>query len=87
MPLLHELDIIIDERINKGCMDIIIIDDIMLYDDTQEYEASHQKLTMDILPKNDRNCLDKILLKFKETHDATILTKEQGWLIFTPQII
>jgi len=85
MPLSEELKLIKELRINKGAKDLILIDDIMLYDDDNQYEASHQKKTMDILPKKDRNCLGQFIDIFQDSHKPTILNKEQGWLILEPK--
>jgi hypothetical protein len=85
MPLYQELLFIKENRIDKGAKDFILVDDIMLYDDDNEYESSSQKLTMDILPKENRNYLSKFLDLFSNSHDSEILTREQGYLILLPK--
>lgn len=85
MPLYQELLFIKENRIDKGAKDFILVDDIMLYDDDNEYESSSQKLTMDILPKENRNYLSKFLDLFINSHNSEILTREQGYLILSPK--
>lgn len=85
MPLYEELQIVKKLRIDKGAKDLIIIDDIMLYDDDNQYEASHQKQTMDILPREHRNYLSKFISLYQDSHTAKILKSEQGWLILEPK--
>lgn len=85
MPLYQELLFIKEQRIDKRAKDFILVDDIMLYDDDREYEASSQKLTMDILPKEHRNYLPKFLELFNNSHNSEILTQEQGYLILSPK--
>lgn len=85
MPLYEELQIVKKLRVDKGAKDLIIIDDIMLYDDDNQYEASHQKLTMDILPREHRNYLNKFISLYKDSHTPTVLKSEQGWLILEPK--
>lgn len=84
MPLYEELQIIKELRVDKGAKDFILIDDIMLYDDENEYEASHQKANMDILPRDKRNYLKKFVEMFDTTHDSELITQEQGYLLFHP---
>lgn len=85
MPLNEELKLIKRMRADNGAKDVILIDDVMLYDDDNEYQASHQKKTMDILPKEHRNHLNKFISLFETTHNPTILRQEQGWLILRPK--
>lgn len=85
MPLYEELQIVKKLRVDKGAKDLIIVDDIMLYDDDNQYEASHQKQTMDILPREHRNYLNKFLSLYQDSHNPTILKSEQGWLILEPK--
>ena len=85
MPLYEELQIVKKLRIDKGAKDLIIVDDIMLYDDDNQYEASHQKQTMDILPREHRNYLNKFISLYEASHTSTILKSEQGWLILEPK--
>lgn len=85
MPLYEELQIVKKLRVDKGAKDLIIVDDIMLYDDDNQYEASHQKQTMDILPREHRNYLSKFISLYQDSHTAKILKSEQGWLILEPK--
>ena len=57
----------------------------MLYDDDNQYEASHQKQTMDILPREHRNYLNRFISLYEASHTPTILKSEQGWLILEPK--
>jgi hypothetical protein len=85
MPLYEELNVIKKLRTDKGAKDVILVDDIMLYDDERSYEAGHQKSKTEVLPKEHRNQLNKFIEIFKDSHNPRILTSEQGWLFLEPK--
>ncbi len=89
LPLWKELNIIKELRINNGAKsDVIIVDDCSIWDESDRvYDDDHKKKTIwdKLEPRNHRNYLPKFIELFKDTHNSEILTKENGWLIFTPK--
>lgn len=90
MPLIKEMGLIKELRADRGAKDIILIDDISLYDDSdRQYDDDHKKKpnAEKLLPKLHRNYLNKIIENFKETHNSQVITLEQGFLLMTPKMV
>lgn len=88
MPLWEEVNIIKNLRPNSK--DLILIDDISLYDDSdRKYNDDHKlkSFASKLLPKQHRNYLPKIIDLFKNTHSSTILENENGYLILEPNLV
>lgn len=89
MPLVQELELILKHRVSKGAKDVILIDDISLYDGSERiYVADHKKSerAKELAPILHQNYLPKFIEWLAPTHDHNIITQEQGWLIFTPRV-
>jgi hypothetical protein len=82
LPLDEELSIIQSHRKNKK--DVIVIDDLQLYEDAQYqhktwfYEKLQEELGL-------RKSADFIESMFKETHDINKYFAHQGYILLTPK--
>lgn len=85
LPLLTEMAAVKRLRADKGFKDIILLDDIMLYDDENSYPGNSWKTALDIMPRKNRNCYREILHFFDETHTSQIFNQENGFVIFSPK--
>ena len=87
MPLITELNIIKKLRVKNGCKDLILIDDISLYDQNGKYSYEHKHENPNTLPRDDwmKNGIDKIISTLEETHDYSIIPNQNGWLLFEPK--
>jgi hypothetical protein len=85
LPLLNELQLLKDERASKGYKDIILLDDLFLYDDDNKYPGDGWKAKLDILPRKDRNKHEQIVSFFNETHSATRTFDDNGYVSFVPK--
>ena len=88
MPLVKELKLIKDIRTSKGAKDLIVIDDISLYDESEtKYDDDHKKkdIAHKLLPRLHRNYLPTIIADFNGTHNSILSVLEQGFLILEPK--
>lgn len=85
LPLLTEMAAVKRLRADKGFKDIILLDDIMLYDDENAYPGNSWKAALDIMPRKNRNCYREILSFFDETHTSQRFAEENGFVIFFPK--
>lgn len=88
MPLVQELELIIKHRVSKGARDVILIDDISLYDESDRaYAHDHKKSerAKELAPLLHVNYLPKIIEWLAPTHLYQIFPQEQGWIVFTPR--
>jgi hypothetical protein len=86
MPLWEEVNII--KRLRPISKDLILIDDISLFDDSNfKYDDDHKlkSIAHKLLPKLHRNYLHKIINLFDDTHNSEVMKNEQGYLILTPK--
>lgn len=83
MPLEEELNIITSMRDTKN--DVIVIDDLQLYDDGP---FQHKTWVYDNLQKELglRKSSDFIKQMFEKTHDIETLYAHQGYLLITPKL-
>lgn len=79
LPLTKEAEII--SRLRKGKRDVIIMDDLRIYEDGP-YENGN--VPPDALPKMNRN-IDFIYEYFSETHDIHKLYQEEGYIFLLPR--
>ncbi len=90
MPLIEELKLIKELRINNGAKDVILIDDISLYDESgiYKYDDDHKKkdIAQKLLPRLHRNYFSKIIEDFQETHKYVVFGQEQGYLSLVPKL-
>ena len=82
LPLLTEMATVKRLRADRGFKDIILLDDIMLYDDENAYPGNGWKAALDIMPRKNRNCYREILSFFDETHTSQRFAEENGFVIF-----
>lgn len=88
MPLVQELELILKHRVSKGAKDVILIDDISLYDESDRaYAHDHKKSerAKELAPILHQNFLPKFIEWFAPTHDYQIFPQEQGWIAFLPR--
>jgi len=86
LPLVQELEIIRDLRAAKGFKDVILLDDLMLYDEDNIYPDSHLKLEHDIKPKGKYiNAYMRILTTLIDTHDYQVFNKFSGYVVIYPR--
>ncbi len=88
LPLIKELEIIKELRADKGGRDLLLADDISLYDDSDfRYEDDHKKrnIAAKILPKKDKGKLPFVANFLNETHTSQILPNEQGYVLYLPK--
>lgn len=85
LPLWEELKLWKELRIDKGARDVIVCDDIFLYDMKDRYEDNITRLGPGAVPDAQRNYLPKFIELFKETHVSKIITEAQGTLILQPK--
>ncbi len=78
LPLEKEIEIIRTSR--PYCKDILIIDDLRIYEDGP-YENGNAP--EDTLPKGDRN-VDFVFDHFAATHHISRLYRDEGYIILTP---
>jgi len=88
MPLISELNIIKEIRVKNGCKDLILIDDISLYDQNGKYSYEHKHQNPNTLPRDDwmKNGIEKIIETLKQSHNFSINPNQNGWLLFEPKI-
>jgi len=88
MPLISELNIIKKLRIDNGCKDLILIDDISLYDQNNKYNYECKHENPSSLPRDEwmKNGIDKIISTLETTHSFSVLSNQNGWLLFEPKI-
>jgi len=88
MPLISELNLIKELRIKNGCKDLILIDDISLYDQNGVYAYEHKHQNPNSLPRDEwmKNGIKKIMSTLEDSHSSSILSNQNGWLLFTPKI-
>ena len=87
MPLISELNIIKNTRVKMGCKDVILIDDISLYDMDGKYNYDSKHENPSTLPKDEwmKNSLDKIIKIMDDTHKSSVLRDQNGWLLLEPK--
>lgn len=86
MPLWDELNII--KKLRPNSKDLILIDDISLYDDSSyKYDDDHKlkEIASKLLPRIHKNYLPKFIELFTDTHIHSILKNEQGYLLLEPK--
>ncbi len=84
-PILNEINIIKDLRVNRGAKDFILIDDAMLYDEINRYEDKVERLGSGAVPPEYRKLLPKIIDLMKDTHKSQVITIAQGFLALHPK--
>jgi len=87
MPLMSELKTIKELRIKYGCKDLILIDDVSLYDANGKFKYEYKHENPSTLPRDEwmKNSIDKIINTLDETHYHSILENQNGWLLFEPK--
>lgn len=88
MPLISELNLIKELRIKNGCKDLILIDDISLYDQNNKYNYEYKHQNPSSLPRDEwmKNGIDKIISTLEATHSSSVLSNQNGWLLFEPKV-
>lgn len=84
LPLLKELELVKSLRIDKGAKDVIVCDDLMLYDNRDIYDDNVARLGENAVPEEYRNHLPRFLELFQKTHKSYINKAAQGTLILEP---
>lgn len=79
LPLVHESAII--HRLRKGKRDVIIMDDLRIYEDGP---FTNGNVPADALPKEDRN-IDFVYKYFNATHSVHKLYQEEGYILLLPK--
>jgi hypothetical protein len=85
LPLITELELIRDERAAKGFKDVILMDDLMIFDDEQRYPSDDWKGKLDIRPRKYINSRDKILNILSATHQYEVYMEDSGFVIIAPK--
>lgn len=85
LPLLREMRFVKKNRLDKGFKDIILIDDLMIFDEENVYPDQEWKNKLDISPRKDKNCWKQILNMFSQTHAAQVFKENSGYVIFSPK--
>lgn len=87
MPLMSELKTIKELRTKYGCKDLILVDDISLYDSNGKFKYEYKHENPSTLPRDEwmKNSIDKIIDMFNETHHHSILENQNGWLLLEPK--
>lgn len=87
MPLMSELKTIKELRTKYGCKDLILVDDISLYDSNGKFKYEYKHENPSTLPRDEwmKNSIDKIIDMFNETHHYSILENQNGWLLLEPK--
>lgn len=87
MPLMSELKTIKELRTKYGCKDLILVDDISLYDSNGKFKYEYKHENPSTLPRDEwmKNSIDKITDMFNETHHHSILENQNGWLLLEPK--
>ncbi|MFM9826079.1 hypothetical protein [Flavobacterium sp.] len=83
LPLWEELNLI--KKLRPNNKDVFLMDDAMIFSETEVFPDNHCKLSAAIQPKLHINYLDKIKNFFNETHNSELFYKESGYIIFTPK--
>lgn len=86
LPVWEEMKVIKELRIDKGEKDVIVIDDIMLYDNRDIYDDRVSRLEPGSCPDEQRKYLDKILDLTSASHKSKLIKEAQGTLILEPKI-
>jgi hypothetical protein len=86
LPAWNEIKIIKELRIDKGARDLILLDDIMLYDEREDYEDSVARLSGNQpVPPQYRTILKRSIELLKDTHKAVRHVIAQGILVLEPR--
>lgn len=85
LPLITELELIRDERAAKGIKDVILMDDLMIFDEVNHYPGEDWKAKLDIKPRKHVNARDKILSILSATHTNEVFNDDNGFVIFSPK--
>lgn len=85
LPLLKEMEFVKNNRLDKGFKDIVLIDDLMIFDEENTYPDQAWKNKIDISPRRDKNCWKQILNMFSQTHSAQVFKENSGYVIFSPK--
>lgn len=85
LPALEEIKIIKELRIDKGARDLILLDDVMLYDELDRYEDTVERLGPGAVPPEYRTIMKKAIELLKGTHKHQLHTIAQGILILEPR--
>lgn len=83
LPLWEELNLI--KELRPQNKDVFLMDDAMIFSETEVFPDSHCKLSAAIQPKICINYLDKIKNFFEETHNSQLFYEESGFLLITPK--
>ena len=83
LPLWNELNLIKELRPNNK--DVILLDDCMIFSQTEVFPDEHLKKTHAINTEIYANHLDKIRNLFSETHNSELFYKDSGYLIISPK--
>lgn len=79
LPLVMESSII--SRLRKGYHDVIIMDDLRIYEDGPYQNGN---VPADALPKQNRN-IDFVIQNFDKTHHIYKLYQEEGYILLLPR--
>lgn len=85
LPLLKELEMIRDVRVPLGYRDVILIDDIMIFDEENAYPSEGWKRELDIKPRNLINGYRQILSVLSPSHDVKVIPEDSGFALITPK--
>jgi hypothetical protein len=88
LPAWNEIKLIKELRIDRGARDVIMLDDVMLYDDQDRYEDSIARLDKakpGSVPPEYRQILRRTLELLGPTHKHTLHTIAQGLLVLEPR--
>lgn len=85
LPLWNELKLIKELRTNRGCRDVIVCDDIFLYDRQDRYDDKVARLGEGAVPDYQRDYLPKFIELYKDTHNSILITSAQGFLVLEPK--
>lgn len=80
LPLEKELEII--SRLRKGYRDILIIDDLRIYEDGPYQNGN---VPADALPKGGVRSIDFVYKYFRSTHTVHRLYQEEGYIVLLPK--
>lgn len=85
LPLFNELNIVKELRADKGFKDVILIDDIMIFDEDHIYPDNHLKQKFAIAPRKLINGYQQILDVLKDTHNYQIFPDYSGYVMIYPR--
>lgn len=86
LPAWNEIKIIKELRVDRGARDLILLDDVMLYDELDRYEDSVARLSgSQPVPPEYRTIMKRSIELLKATHKPVLHTIAQGILVLEPR--